>query len=367
VWRTDREREPVWLVVATFTLGGVLAGAAHFLLHRAAAYTGLDVRTSVAGNTGALLFVFGVIEPVKESAKVAAAWPAFLSRHFDEPYDGIVYASASALGFAAVDAAVVLRAHPEGGIWIARTLLALPAHAFFACLWGYALGRSKQSKRPGPLFPAAFVGALAGHGLYAHFIYGRGPGALWATLPMLLMMGGLTWFFGRDLRARGDRPSRIPYSTRLSRLSYLSAPPSLSAVRSALKRADEPIKVRWILFGALVTIGGMILGLVAAVAAAAAMKVDFSTVDERDVSATWPVLFLGVGLLFGFLVSGWLIARAAGVRTLLEPALATVLAITVTLIAFGIAAPSTVTFGLALAPIAWALSCVGAWMGRVAD
>ena len=34
----------------------------------------------------------------------------------------------------------------------ARTAVALPAHVFFACAWGYALGRAKRIKRPGPIF-----------------------------------------------------------------------------------------------------------------------------------------------------------------------------------------------------------------------
>ena len=53
-------------------------------------------------------------------------------------------------------------------------MLALPAHVFFACLWGYALARAKQSKRRLPIFPAAFVATIAAHGLYAHFVYGGG-------------------------------------------------------------------------------------------------------------------------------------------------------------------------------------------------
>ena len=107
VRRTDHDREPVPLVVLTFGLGAVAALAVHAIALRAAAWTGLDVRVSVAGESGALLFLFLVIAPTQEAGKVAAAWPAFLSKHFDEPYDGIVYAAASALGFAAVENAFV--------------------------------------------------------------------------------------------------------------------------------------------------------------------------------------------------------------------------------------------------------------------
>lgn len=368
VHRSDQRREPTWLVITTFALGAVAALVALVIVGRAAALTGLDVRVSAAGESGALVFLFFVVAPTQEAGKVAAAWPAFLSKHFDEPYDGVVYASASALGFAAVENGYVLHAHPTGGIWIARALLALPAHVFFACLWGYALGRAKRLKTRVPVFPPAFVAAIVAHGLYAHFVYGRGPGALLAVTPLLAVMGFVAWFLGRDLRARGERPSRMstPGASRLSRLSMMTQPPSLSAVRSALTRADDPVKIRWVLFGALVTIGAMLVGLAAGVLAARLMHVDLSLVDEHNVEDAAPVLLLGIGLLASFPTSGWLVARAAGVRTLLEPALASVLALAITLVALGFAAPFTVVFALALSPIAWVLSCVGAWVGREA-
>jgi RsiW-degrading membrane proteinase PrsW (M82 family) len=367
VRRTDPRREPRWLVITTFVLGAVAAVAAHFITSRAAALTGLEMRVSVAGERGALVFLFFVFAPTREAGKVAAAWPAFLSRHFDEPYDGVVYAAASALGFSAIEGAFLLHNHPIGGIWIARALLALVANVFFACLWGYALGRAKHTKDRIPLFPAAFVASIAAHGLYAHFVFGRGPGALLAVTPLLAMMGLVAWVLGRDLRSRADRPSVYPISSsRLSRLTAAAQPPSLSAVRSALSRADEPVKIRWIVFGAFITIGAMIVGLAAGVIAAHALHIDLSTVDDHDLGAASPVLLLGVGLLASFPTSGWLIARAAAVHTLLEPALATVLALLVTLVALGFAAPVTVVFGLALSPIAWMLSCFGAWVGRAA-
>ena len=366
IHRTDARREPPWLVMLTFVLGSVAALVSLLVVGRAAGLTGLDVRVSAAGESGALVFLFFVVAPAQEAGKVAAAWPAFLSKHFDEPYDGVVYAASSALGFAAVENGFILHAHPTGGIWLARALLSLPAHVFFACFWGYALGRAKQSKARIPVFPAAFLASIVAHGLYAHFVYGRGPGALLAVTPLLAVMGVIAWLLARDLRLRGDRPSRLPSGSRLSRLSIVAQPPSLSAVRSALTRADQPVKVRWVFFGSLVTIGAMIVGLGAGVLMARVLKIDLSTVDEHDVGAAAPVLLLGIGLLASFPTSGWLIARAAGVRTLLEPALACVLALVITLTGLGFAAPFTVVFALALSPIAWVLACVGAWIGREA-
>jgi RsiW-degrading membrane proteinase PrsW (M82 family) len=365
VRRTDPRREPHWLVATTFVLGAVAAVAALFVTSRATALTGLDMQVSDTGESGALVFLFLVVAPLQEAGKVAAAWPAFLSKHIDEEYDGVVYAAAAALGFAAVESGAVLRAHPTGGIWVARALLALPAHVFFACLWGYALGRARQMRRQRvPVFPLAFLAAIAAHGLYAHFVYGRGPGALLVVTPLLAGMGFVSALLWRDLLARRKVKKPALPSVSGSRRSFMPAPPSLSAVRSALARADQPVKIRWIAFGALVTLGAMFVGIAGGVVAARVMHVDLSTVDEKEVRSAAPALLLGAGLLGSFPTSGWLIARAAGVQTLLEPALACVLALAITLVALGFAAPVTLVFAIALSPIAWLLSCAGAWVGR---
>lgn len=363
LWRTDPHREPRPLVFGTFVLGVLTAGLALFVTSRVEAWTGLDVRVSAVGQGSALSFIFLVVAPVQEVAKVAAAWPAFVSKHIDEPYDGVVHAAAASLAYAAVEMGWVLHTNTTGGLWIARALLSLPAHVFFACLWGYALGRAKRSRRGPSIFPAAFVASIMAHGLYAHFVYGRGPGALLAVTPLLAAMGFVAWLLGRDLRARDAHPSRVPSlpSRRSGR-----PPPSLATVRAALKADEEPVRVGWILFGTLVTLGAMVAGVAAGVFAAHAFHVDLSAVDEHDLAAASPALLVGLGLLLSFPASGWLITRAGGMHTLLEPALSNVLALLVTTVALSIAAPFTVVFALALSPIAWVLSFIGAWVAREA-
>jgi RsiW-degrading membrane proteinase PrsW (M82 family) len=377
VWRTGQRREAWFPAVGTFVLGALAAVPAFYLQNKAAVWTGLDVRTSVAGNAGALVFQFGLVSPVREFAKVAACWPAFRSKHFKDPYDGLVYAALASMGFAAYDGGWHLWRHPSEGIWIARVLLALPAHLFFAALWGYSLGRAKQVKRPGTMFPLTWFAATLGHAFYAHFVYGRGPGAIVAAVPMLLTMALVATLLARDLRARGEafgppgsdptfgsRLSIAPPSIAMPKSS--NRPPSLRAVREALRRADRPIMFRWIVVGVLVTIGAMLVGLAASIAFGHYAHVDFAAVDEHDVSTTAPVALLGAGILAAFPLSGFLVARASGVPTLLEPALSASLAIVASLVLLGLAAPIAMVFALAFSPIALALACAGAWVGRTA-
>jgi RsiW-degrading membrane proteinase PrsW (M82 family) len=363
-----RDRLPIALV--TFLLGGVAAACCALLVGVASRWTGLDLRSSVVGESSALLFLFCFVAPLGEVSKVAAAWPAFLSEHFDEPYDGVVYPSLAALGFATVESAVLLRTHRSGGAWVARALLSMPAHVFFACVWGYTLGRAKQGRRrPASMFPVAWVLATAGHGLYAHIVFGRGQGALVAVAPLLLAMGGVAWLAERDLKRRGERPSRelsaAVGGSRLSRVSLfaLAERPSLDTVRAALERGDRPIMLRWILVGALVTVGAMVAGLAASVAVGHWMHVDFSVVDEHDATTTAPLALLALGVLSAFPVSGFLVARASNVPTLLEPALGAALAIAAVCGALGLMAPVALVFAFAFSPVAFGLSCAGAWAG----
>jgi hypothetical protein len=153
---------------------------------------------------------------------------------------------------------------------------------------------------------------------------------------------------------------------RVSAIYVGSGPPSLQTVRDAMRREGQPITFRWIFFGALVTVGAMTAGLALSVAMGHWFHVDFSIVDEHDVTTTAPVALLGSGILLAFPVSGYLIAKASNLPTLLEPALASGVAIVVALALLGLAAPVALVFALAFSPMAWGLACAGAWVGRPA-
>src|SRR5262249_48826984 len=86
---------------------------------------------------------------------------------FDEPIDGIVYASAAALGFASLENALyVLDFRGHGVRWallLSRAFLAVPGHVLFSSMWGYALGRA--GFRPYPVAAMVVAAALL-HGSY---------------------------------------------------------------------------------------------------------------------------------------------------------------------------------------------------------
>ncbi len=173
VRRFDRARpEPTWLVLATFTLGGLAAVPAGLVeLGCSAATPWLDPAVmTFGGQAWALPVAFVVFSLVvglpEEGAKFLGAWSlARRRKEFDEPVDGIVYGCAAALGFAAVENVKYFAVGRMSAAIIAvRAFVTVPTHLFFGAIWGYALGRQlvERSERVWPLF----VLAVCAHGAF---------------------------------------------------------------------------------------------------------------------------------------------------------------------------------------------------------
>ncbi|MDQ0213718.1 RsiW-degrading membrane proteinase PrsW (M82 family) [Oikeobacillus pervagus] len=91
---------------------------------------------------------------------------------FDEPYDGIVYATSISLGFATIENILYLIAH---GVEFAvtRALLPVSSHALFGVIMGYYFGKAKFSmdgRTNKWLFLAFFLPYLL-HGLYDYILF----------------------------------------------------------------------------------------------------------------------------------------------------------------------------------------------------
>jgi RsiW-degrading membrane proteinase PrsW (M82 family) len=89
---------------------------------------------------------------------------AYRHKEFNEPFDGIVYASFVALGFATLENLLYVL---QGGlsVGIMRMFTAVPAHFAFGVIMGYYVGKSK--------FPGANKTACLLQGLlYASFMHG---------------------------------------------------------------------------------------------------------------------------------------------------------------------------------------------------
>jgi RsiW-degrading membrane proteinase PrsW (M82 family) len=98
-------------------------------------------------------------------------WYAYRKKEFDEPFDGIVYAVMVGMGFATVENISYVSQY---GLMtgIMRLFLAVPAHASFAIIMGYFMGKARFSaqKQRFLLFFGVFW-ATVFHGSYDFFLF----------------------------------------------------------------------------------------------------------------------------------------------------------------------------------------------------
>lgn len=313
----------------------------------------LSIESSRSSALSALLSMFVLVAPLEEAAKVVVVWPAVWRRLIDGPGMGVTLAVCAAAGFAAVGTVAYVGTGDGVALRAVRAAAAFPAHLFCTGAWGYALG-SRQQK--GTRVLPAWLAAVSVRALYDHIVFGRGPGMLAVALPLLVAMALVGAGALRDVvPAVKDDWRRLP--------GHLPEPPSLRAMRRVLQRTDRPLKLRWIVFGALVNVGAVLVCIAVAVFLAHRAGIDLGTADETDMRSNGPLVFLGTALLAAFPLSGFLVARASGTHSVLEPAFASGLAIAGAVFALSVTAPSAVIFSLAVAPIAFGLACGGAWLG----
>lgn len=358
--RSRRRHGRLFVALGTALLGALAFVPAALFELFLLRWAGLD-RYARGTDVATLVYALLVAAPIEQALKVAAVAPVLRSRHLAEPIDGLHYAAAAALGFVTAHNAFFLWGRALPSFDLARALVAVPAHLAFAAAWGYVLGRDRRRKIGGRWFNAAWLGATIFNGVYDHLVFARAPMAMLAALPILLCVGALAFFAAQDLLRRG----RSTADARVRRLLTSIAPPSLGAVREALRRTERPVMLGWIALGALVTTGVMTANLAGAVALGHRIGVDFAAVDREGGQAAvmGPLMLIGGAALLAFPVAGYLVTRASATRSVFEPAISAALAILGSLVLLGLAAPVAVVFALAFAPIAFGLACAGAWMG----
>jgi len=92
------------------------------------------------------------------------------NKNFNEPFDGIVYSVMVSMGFATLEN--VVYAFNNGiGTAVFRMFTAVPAHACFAILMGYYLGKAKfEHKKSFYAWHALGIATLF-HGVYDYFLF----------------------------------------------------------------------------------------------------------------------------------------------------------------------------------------------------
>ena len=209
------EPEPVGYVLGVFALGALLAAAVGTPLldnvFRVGNWLYTDTLTTILGS----ILVVGFTQEFLKYA--AVRFSIYNSQEFDEPTDGIIYATAAGLGYA-----TVLNIHfvvANGGVDLGAGVIAMAvvalAQASFAGISGYFLGRAKFESNPIWWMPLGVTLAAIANGLF-NWLRGqitRGGinlagstgnpwlGLLLAAVVAIAIMGLLVWLIRRNIKS----------------------------------------------------------------------------------------------------------------------------------------------------------------------
>ncbi len=172
-YQQDRlEPEPAGYILGVFALGALLAAAVGSPLVDKVFHVGSwlysDTLTTILGS----ILVVGFIQEFLKYA--AVRFSIYNSSEFDEPTDGIIYATAAGLGYATV--LNVQFVVGNGGVALGAGAIAMAvvalAQASFAGISGYFLGRAKFESEPLWWMPAGVALAAVANGLF-NWLRGR--------------------------------------------------------------------------------------------------------------------------------------------------------------------------------------------------
>lgn len=183
--RDKYDREPKQILLKAFILGCLCVIPAGFI----EIYLEQKFNFPSLGIWNVAIHAFAIVALTEELCKfVMLRFHAFRLPEFNEPFDGIVYATFVGLGFATAEN-VMYVLQGGVGVGIVRMFTSVPAHYAFAVIMGYYVGKAKFEPQHRMLnmtrgvFYATFM-----HGAYDFFLMQKSyPALAILTIGVLLM------------------------------------------------------------------------------------------------------------------------------------------------------------------------------------
>jgi len=168
IYRQDPIPEPASQLKRAFSLGVMIAFPVS-LVEGIVSFGIFGANSEVDSLLDAAVMSFFVAALVEEAFKLAALW--WLLRrnpHFDEHFDGIVYAVFIGLGFAALENVLYLFSNLDNWLQVglARAFLAVPGHYAFAVIMGYYYSMYHFVQRSTYNRVMILAGPILAHGIY---------------------------------------------------------------------------------------------------------------------------------------------------------------------------------------------------------
>ncbi|MCH2044552.1 MAG: PrsW family glutamic-type intramembrane protease [Saprospiraceae bacterium] len=195
-WRDRHEQEPALMLFVAFIMGSLSTYPALKLEEFGVENFYIATSSSVMNS---FVFAFGIIAVSEELIKfLFLRYFIFPRKAYNQPLDGIVYAVVLGMGFAAVENIIYVVYRSDGfedalQTAFTRMITAVPAHASFAVVMGFFMGKAKFITKPVSKSLHLLTGlalAICIHGAYDFFLFQKMTGAL-SFLTSLILVGSL--------------------------------------------------------------------------------------------------------------------------------------------------------------------------------
>jgi len=175
------DSEPISMVLKVFLIGALMVFPIMVLQ-----------RAFVLGfGENPFLFSFGISSGIEEFMKwFLLFFVIYKHRQFDEPYDGIVYATAISLGFATMENLIhaLLNYHSVSTL-LMRALLPVSGHALFGVMMGFHLGKAKFRPALEKKHLALALGLpVFYHGVFDYILLEAKTYWMWLILPFMVFL-----------------------------------------------------------------------------------------------------------------------------------------------------------------------------------
>jgi RsiW-degrading membrane proteinase PrsW (M82 family) len=188
--KDKHEREPIGLLMRAYFYGVLSIGITYIIGKQLNHFITIDEKDL----TEQAIHAFLIVALVEETSKfIFVRGVLYHNVNFNEPFDGIVYSVMVGMGFATFEN--ILYVLNEGfGVGIMRMFTAVPAHACFAVLMGFYLGKAKFDHKKGyHTFYALGVATLF-HGAYDYCLFVSSMPGIWiGTIISLAVAIALSW------------------------------------------------------------------------------------------------------------------------------------------------------------------------------
>jgi protease PrsW len=179
------EPEPIKLLMLSFLYGIVAFGLNLLIAFPLESYFDFNKQELMSQA----IHAFVIVSFIEESCKfIFIRGILYKNENFNEPLDGIVYAVMVGMGFATAEN-ILYVINGDGGTALLRMFAATPAHALFAVLMGYMLGKAKFAKKREFLYSFyALTVATLFHGVYDYFLFISFVPGIWILSAIALIL-----------------------------------------------------------------------------------------------------------------------------------------------------------------------------------